>query len=181
MQRKFTSTHRHARVGANDTCEKVEQTTWVHQVAQAIEEQLETDEQELMMREQRKKAKDAKRISSVVHDSDRKKGTSRARAEMVQRMRHDEQKLQTAQSVGRLASGPLQAGGLTSTTVVTTHVRESSQGNALARNTERVHQDRIGGDLQRTTRETERAREVGWYKTHARPELYGSTPPLDAL
>ena len=26
MQRKFTSTHRHARVGANDTSKKVEQT-----------------------------------------------------------------------------------------------------------------------------------------------------------
>ena len=39
--------------------------------------------------------------------------------------------------------------------------RKSSQGNALARNTERVHQDRMCGDRQRTTREAQRAREAG--------------------
>ena len=93
MQRQFTSTHRHARVGANDTSKKVKQTTWVHQVVQAMEDQLETDELELMTREHRKKAKDAKRICGIVHDSDRKKGTSQARDEMVQLMHHEEQKL----------------------------------------------------------------------------------------
>ena len=65
----------------------------MHQVAEAMEEQLETDELELMTREHRKKAKDAKRVSGIVHDSDRKKGTSRARDEMVQLMHHEERKL----------------------------------------------------------------------------------------
>ena len=66
MQRKCTGTHRHARVGANNASEKVEQTgTWARQVAQRVEEQLREDKQELKTQEQKKKAKDAKRIRGI--------------------------------------------------------------------------------------------------------------------
>ena len=49
MQKKCAGTHRHARVGASNSSEKVEQSgTWVHQVAQAIQEQLREDQQEFV-------------------------------------------------------------------------------------------------------------------------------------
>ena len=44
-------------------------------------------------REQRKKAKNAKRIRGISHQNDRNKGASRAHDEMEQLMRHDEQEL----------------------------------------------------------------------------------------
>ena len=57
------STHRHARVDAEDVIGKREQTgTWVREAARAIDEQLKKDKQELEMREQRKRAEDANRI-----------------------------------------------------------------------------------------------------------------------
>ena len=59
MQRKCTGADRHARVNANNTIEKMEQTgTRVHQVARAMEEHLREDQQELKTREQKKKAWD---------------------------------------------------------------------------------------------------------------------------
>ena len=45
-------------------------STWTNQVAQAMEEQLKEDEQELMTRKRRKKAKDAQRIRGIVHEND---------------------------------------------------------------------------------------------------------------
>ena len=44
-------------------------------------------------REQKKKAKDAKRIRGIVHESDKSKGTSHAQEEMEKLMLHDEQEL----------------------------------------------------------------------------------------
>ena len=83
--------HRHARVGANNTSEKMEQTgTWVHQVARAMEEQLREDEHELKTLENKQKAKDAKRIRRIVHEL---KGTSHVQSEMRKLMHHDEQEL----------------------------------------------------------------------------------------
>ena len=83
MQRKCTGTHRYARVDANNTRKKVEQTgTWVHQVAQAMEE-------ELMTREKRKREKATQRIRCIVHENDRNKKTSLARDQMKQLLRHD--------------------------------------------------------------------------------------------
>ena len=56
LQSKCNGTHRHARVDAEDRIGRREQTgTWVRQAARAIEEQLEEDEQELEMRDQRKR------------------------------------------------------------------------------------------------------------------------------
>ena len=94
MTRKRTSAHRHARANANDMSEKVDQTgTRANQVAQAMEEQLKEDEQELMMWEQRKKSKDAKRIRGIVHENDRNNRTSLAHDEMGYLVHHDEQEL----------------------------------------------------------------------------------------
>ena len=55
-----------------------------------MEEQLKEDQQELNMREQKKKAKDAKRIRGIVHEN---KGTIHVRDEMGELMHHDEQEL----------------------------------------------------------------------------------------
>ena len=49
----------------------------MRQVAQAMVEQLKEDEQELKTREQRRKAKDAKRIRGIVHENGRNEGASR--------------------------------------------------------------------------------------------------------
>ena len=73
MQSKCTGAHRHARVGANNISEKMEQTgTWVHRVARVMEERLRLDQEELKTREQKNKAKDANRIRGIVHESDKK-------------------------------------------------------------------------------------------------------------
>ena len=63
LQSKCASTHRHARVNADNTIEKGDRTgSWVHQVAQAMEEQLKEDRQELETCEQQRKVEDAKWI-----------------------------------------------------------------------------------------------------------------------
>ena len=67
-RRTCIGSHRYARFDANDMSERVT-GTWVYQVAQAMEQQLKEDEQEVMTREWRKKAKDAKRIRGVVHEN----------------------------------------------------------------------------------------------------------------
>ena len=91
MQSKCTGTHPHVCAGTNDTSEKVEQTgTWVHQVARVMEEQLREDKQELKTREQKKKAKDAKRIRGIVHENKRK---NHVQDEVEKLMHHDEQEL----------------------------------------------------------------------------------------
>ena len=41
----------------------------VRQAARAIEEQLDKDKQELEVREQRKRAEDANRICSIIHEN----------------------------------------------------------------------------------------------------------------
>ena len=52
--------------------EKGERTgSWVRQVAQAMEEQLKEDQQELETREHQKKVEDAKRICRIVHENEK--------------------------------------------------------------------------------------------------------------
>ena len=52
LQSKCGSMHRHAQVNTDSTIETRERTgSWVRQVAQAMEEQLKEDQQELHMRE----------------------------------------------------------------------------------------------------------------------------------
>ena len=88
---KCTCTHLHVQVDADNTSEKMEQTgTWVHQVAQAMEE----------TRNKKKKAQDAKRIRGIVHENDKSKGTRHLPGEMgTPRWKG------IAQLVGRLALG----------------------------------------------------------------------------
>ena len=75
LQSKCTRTHRHARVDAEETIGRREQTgTWVREAARAMEEQLEKDKQELEMREQRKRAEDANRICSIINEIAENKG-----------------------------------------------------------------------------------------------------------
>ena len=69
LQSKCTGTHRHAQVDAEDTIGWKEQAgTWERQAARAVEEQLKKDKQELEMRERRKRAEDANRICSIIHE-----------------------------------------------------------------------------------------------------------------
>ena len=94
LQSKCTGTHRHARVDAEDTIGRKEQTgTWVCQAAREIEEQLKKDKQELEMREQRKRAEDANRICSIINENAENKGLSLVEAEMGKLMHQDEQEL----------------------------------------------------------------------------------------
>ena len=70
MQSKSTGTHRHARVDADNTCETTERPeTLGTPSSPRMEEQLREDEQELKTREQKKKAKDAKRIRGTIHEN----------------------------------------------------------------------------------------------------------------
>ena len=48
----------------------------MHEAARAVEEQLKMDKQELEMREQRKRAEDANRIRSIIHEKAENKGLS---------------------------------------------------------------------------------------------------------
>ena len=97
LQSKCNGTHRHARVDAEDTIGRREQTgTWVLQAARAKEEQLEKDKQELEMREQWKRAEDANRICSIIHENSENKGLSLVEAEMGKLMHQDEQELLSA-------------------------------------------------------------------------------------
>ena len=90
MRSTCTGMHRHARVDGSNTIEKREHTgTWVRQVARAMEEQ----QQELKMREQKKKGKDAKRIHGMIHENDKSKGTSHVQDGMEKLMHPDEQEL----------------------------------------------------------------------------------------
>ena len=71
LQSKCTGTHRHARVDAEDTIGRKEQTgTWVRQAARAIEEQLKKDKQEL--RDAGTEAReriDSNKISSIIQEN----------------------------------------------------------------------------------------------------------------
>ena len=70
LQSKCTGTHRHARVDAEDRIGWKKQTgTWVRQAARALEEQLKKEKQELDMRQRRKRAEDANRICSIIHET----------------------------------------------------------------------------------------------------------------
>ena len=71
---KCTSTHRHARINANNAIEKGEQRgTCVRQVAPAMEEQLRKDQEELETREQKRKAENAKGYAGLFMKTTRTK------------------------------------------------------------------------------------------------------------
>ena len=54
--------------------------SWVRQVAQAMEEQLKKDQQELQTREHQKKVEDAKRICRIVHENAKREQGIKPRA-----------------------------------------------------------------------------------------------------
>ena len=88
LQSKCASAHQH------EQPEKRERTgTRVRQVAQAIEEQLKEDLQELKTRERKRKVEDAKRIRRTVHENNRHKELSHTQSEMGKLVHHDEQEL----------------------------------------------------------------------------------------
>ena len=62
----------------------------MRQAARAIEEQLNKDKQELEMREQSKRAKDANMIRSIIHENAGNKGLSLVEAEMAKLMHQNE-------------------------------------------------------------------------------------------
>ena len=94
FQSKCSSTHRHSQVNADNTIEKGKRTgSWVRQVAQAMEEDLKEDRQELETREQQRKVDDAKRICRIDHENDKNKGLSHVQNEMGRLMHHDESEL----------------------------------------------------------------------------------------
>ena len=75
----------------------------MRQVAQAIEEQLKEDQQELKTRERKWKVEDAQRIRRIVHENNKNKALSHVQSEMGKLMHHDEQELLSVW--GRMALG----------------------------------------------------------------------------
>ena len=75
--------HRHAQVNVDNTIETRERTgSWFCQVAQAMEEQLKEDQQELETREHQRKVEDAKRIRRIAYETDKNKGFCHVQNEM---------------------------------------------------------------------------------------------------
>ena len=151
--------------------------TWVRQAARAIEEQLKKDKPELEVRERRKRAENANRICGITHENAGNSGSSLVEA-TGKLMHQDEQEPLTAWEGG--TGTTTKAGGLTLSCVPRQDVKRCAHAK-LER-----HPSRRGG--QRPTRGSQgsltnvRARSVAKeYKTHARPELCASTPPLEAL
>ena len=148
LQSKCISMHRHARVDAEDVIGKREQTgTWVREAARAIDEQLKKDKQELEMREQRKRAEDANRICSIINGK---------------LMHQDEQELLSVwegwhwdDNKGVWLDSELCAKARREEVeYIRRHkmyVRVPQRG-VLTRNWKGAHQDRVGGDRQRTAR-----------------------------
>ena len=83
--------HRYAQVNAANTIETRERTgSWVRQVAQAMEEQLKEDQQELETREHQRKVEGAKKIRRIVNENEKNKGLSHVQDEMDRLMHQDE-------------------------------------------------------------------------------------------
>ena len=196
LQSKCAGTHRHARVDADNPTEKEEQTgSWVRQVAQAMEEQTKEDQQGLETREKKRNVEDAKRILRIVrvHDNDKGKRLSHMQNEMGRLMHHVEQELLSVWEGWHWDDD--NCGWLD----------PELCAKARQEEVEYIRRHKMYTRVSREVclRETGRAPiKTGWaetdkgqpgkpnvrvrwvaneYKTHARPELYASTPPLEAL
>ena len=138
----------------------------------------------LKTREQKRKAEDAKRIRGIVHENNEKKRLSHVQNEM------ENSRTTVSRNCSACGKGigmTTLAGGLIrncaprqdvkqwSTTVAARCTRESPEWRAHARR--RGHPSRQDG--RRLTRDNQRVAKE--YKSHARPEFYASTPPLEAL
>ena len=161
---------RHAQVNADNTFEKRERTgSRVLQVAQATEEQLNEDQQELETREDQK-VEDA-RTCRIVHVNDKSKGSCHVQNELDRLMHHEGQELLS------LWEGwwhwdddnaPRQEVQTRSTFVATGCTQGSPVKPAPVKTRKGTHQDRIGkkkkghqesptcarGGSQRSTRRT---------------------------
>ena len=194
LQSKCTGTHRRARVDAEDTIGMKEQTgTWVRQAARAIEEQLKKDKQELGMRERRKRAEDENIICSIVHENAENKGLSLVEAEIGRLMHQDEQELLSAWEGWHWDDN--KGGWLDPELCAQTRQEE----------VEYIRRHKMHTRVPREVCSSETGKapfKTGWaetdkeppgraqsarrwvakeYKTHARPELHASTPPLESL
>ena len=155
----------------------------MRQVAQATEKKLRENQRELEMREQKKKAKDAKKIRVIVHESDKSKGTSHAEEEMEKLMLHDEQELLSLS--GKDDNGmTTMAGGLTRSCAPRQDLKKWSTSVKCLREMEKapIKTGWAETDKGQPGKPNVRARWTAKeYKTHARPVLYAPTPPLEAL
>ena len=68
--------HAPTRTRATQSRSGIKQERGYVKLPEQMEEQLREDQQELKVREQKKKAKDAKRIRGIVRENDKSKGTS---------------------------------------------------------------------------------------------------------
>ena len=180
LQSKCNDTHRHARVYAKDAIGRMEQTgTWVRQAARATEEQLKKDKQELEMREQRERVKDANRICSIIHENADNKGLSLVEAEMGKLMHQDEQELLSAWEGWHWDDNK---GGWLDSELCAKARREAVEYSRGHKMYVRVPREVRFRETRKQRTARERARWVAKeHKTHARPVPYASTPPLEAL
>ena len=176
MRSKCAGTHRHGCVDASNGIDKREQTETC--ARQAMEEQLREDQQELIMREQKKEAKDAKKIRGIVHKGDRSKGTSHVQDEMEKLMHHDEHEL--LRVLGGWHWGDNKGGWLDPELCAKARREEVE----CLSETERAPIKTVWAEIckGRPGKPKVCARCVAKEcKTFARPELYASTPPLEVL
>ena len=144
-------------------------------------------------REQKKKAKDAKRIRGIVHESDKSKGTSHAQEEMEKLMLHDEQELlslwegwQWNDNNGGWLDPELCAKARREEV---DHIRRYKICTRVSREVclcetgkAPINTGWAETDKGQSGKPNVRARWIAKeYKTYARPELYAPTPPLEAL
>ena len=159
-----------------------------------MEEQFREDKQELKVWEQKKKAKDAKRIRGIVHEKDKSTGTNHVQDEMRKLTHHDEQALLS------LCQGwhwdDTKRKWLDPELCAKTK-REEAEYTLHHKMYKRVPRERRAcvkrgkhpsrRDGWRLTRSNQGSPNVHarWvakeYKTLARPELYASAPRLEAL
>ena len=164
LQNKCTGTHRHARINANDTIEEGERTgTWVRQAARATEVGDEGKEE---------KVEDVKKIRGIVHEKDKRKGSRRVQIEVGKLMHHDEQELL---SVWEGWHWDDNKGGWLDRELCAKARQEEVE--YIRRHKETPSRQ----DGRRPTRGNQGSPTCAKYKTHARPELYASTQPLEAL
>ena len=194
LQSKCASTHRHARVDCDNPTVKGEQTgSWIRQVARAMEEELKEDQQELETREKKRKVEDVKRIRRIVRGNNKNKDLSHVQSEMGKLMDYDEQELP---SVWEGWHWDDNKGGWLDLELCAKVRREEAEYIRRHKMYTRVSSEtclRESGrapiktgwaetDKGRPGKPNVRARWVAkGCKTHARPELRASTPPLEAL
>ena len=193
LRSKCTSTHRHAQTNENNAIEKEQKGTWVRQVAGAMEEQLREDKEGLETHEQKKKTEDAKRIRGIVHDNNKNKRLSRVQNEMGNLIHHGDQELL---SVWEGWHWDGNKGGWLDPELcartrreVVEYIRRHKMHTRVSRETclretgrAPIKTRRAETDKGQPGKPNVRARWVAKeYKTHAKPELSASTPPLEAL